>query len=105
MTRRERDALVDAFYEPPYSQFKRWVFRYVSPIGFMYLHPSGKEVVFTPDYEEPGTLVIQVSEPGERPVGYQSEFDSMRTDDLFALVRPFLRVGAGRKSWDPRERR
>ena len=105
MTRRERDALVDAFYEQPYSKVKRWVFQYIPPVGFVYRHPSGKNVFFTPDYEEPGTLVIQVSDPGEALKGFQAEFTSMRADDLFALVRPFLKVGAGRKGWDPRGQR
>ncbi len=104
MTKREQVALVDAFYEPPYKQVGPWTFGFAYPHFMYYSHPSGKMVYFIPDYEEPDVLVIQTSEgPGEELGGYEIEFSSMRADELFDLVKPFLKVGAGRKKWDPRE--
>lgn len=104
MTEDQEASLVEAFQSPFYSQVGPWWFEYEYPGIFVYRHPSGKSVHFTPDYEEPGTLVIQVAEAvGDNPVGYQVEFTSMRPEDLFELVKPFLMTRPRRKEWDPRK--
>ena len=104
MTAAQEASLVEAFHSPFYGQVGPWWFEYEYPGVFVYRHPSGKSVHFTPDYEEPGTLVIQVANAlGDEPTGYQVEFTSMRADDLFELVKPFLKTGSGRKEWDPRK--
>ncbi len=102
MTFEERDALVEAFQQPPYKQFRSWTFHYDSG-DFLYDHPHQGVVYFTPDAEEPGAVSIDIIDAGGNSQGSgRIPFTSMRAEDLFGIVRPFLRPQGGRKNWDPR---
>ncbi len=102
MTDQERDALVEAFQRPPYSQVGSWTFEYDDGY-FFYEHPSHGAVYFTPDTADPGAVRIDLIDGGGDSQGTgRIPFTSMRAEDLFAIVRPFLKGGAGRKEWDPR---
>ncbi len=102
MTLEERDTLVEAFEQPAYAQVGPWTFSYHTGF-FVYIHPSHGVVYFTPDADELGMVSIDfIDINGEHQGRGRIPFTSMRAEDLFAIVRPFLKAGAGRKEWDPR---
>ena len=104
MTPEERDALVEAFQQPTYAQVGPWAFEYIYPGYFAYTHPSQGLIYFTPDENELGMVSIELVDiDGEHQGSGLIPFTSMRAEDLFAIVQPFLRPRGGRKSWDPRE--
>ncbi len=103
MTSEERDSLVEAFRRAPYDRVGAWTFYYESPGYFVYSNPSHGLVYFTPDAAEPGAVSIDLFDQAGDPQGSgRIPFTSMQAEDLFAIVRPFLKAGAGRKDWDPR---
>ena len=104
MTEQERDALVEAFQRPPYSQVGSWTFHYDDG-DFLYDHPHQGVIYFTPDAEELGAVSIDLIDAGGNHQGSgRIPFTSMQAVDLFAIVRQFLTPPrAGRKEWDPRQ--
>lgn len=105
MTKDEERRLLDAFDSPAYIEVGPWMFEWDYPGNFAYIHTSGKrKVYFTPDWELEGYVSIQVLDAEGEPLhSDEVPFTSMRPEDLFAIVKPYLMRGYGRKDWDPRE--
>lgn len=100
-------ALMEEFSRLPYARYNGWSFSFEYPGFFVYVHDNGKRVYFTPNWDRTGVVSIQIHDArSEDPTGYaEAPFTSMRAEELFDIVRPYLTPrphGGGRKAWDPR---
>lgn len=92
MTKKESEVLIQAF-EDMYKYYHGWHFGYEYPRDLFYHQMGGDlSVAFTPDFNEPGEVSIQVRNNSgqtleEKAVLYRPPIDAY---DLFRIVRPFL---------------
>jgi hypothetical protein len=98
MDKKEFEDLIRIF-ESHYKYYKGWVFEYEHPGVFTYHQMGGPlSVYFTPEYDEPGVIPVQVtSVQGEnievKSIKYihpENTEQELHADQLFRIVRPFL---------------
>jgi hypothetical protein len=98
MTKKQFEGLVKVF-ESHYKYYKGWAFAFEYPGIFAYHQMGGPlTVYFTPDFDGPGVIPIQVSTEDDqlvdsKDVRYahpENMSQDLYADQLFRIIRPFL---------------
>ncbi len=91
-TRQARSKLVKDF-EKRFSKYGPWVFEYIYDGYFCYHHKKdrGLDIFFTPGFEGPDSVAIQVQRDGEGTGdGSDVPFTIPTAENLFIAVKPWL---------------